>query len=88
MIRTQLLFTSQQKFVFCYSVAFLHIKPLQPRVRQEDRPMVGRDGFVPLHQNLGSRVGQAQPHESSTHKHGGSQQDGDRFGNADQGAKY
>lgn len=44
--------------------------------------------FVPSHQNLGSCVGQAQPHESATHEHGGSQQDGDCFGNADQGAKY
>lgn len=44
--------------------------------------------FVTSHQNLGSCVRQAQPHESSTHEHGGSQQDGDCFGDADQGAKY
>ena len=46
------------------------------------------DGFFPLHQDLGSCVRQAQPHESSTHQHGGGQQDGDSFGDADQGAKY
>lgn len=44
--------------------------------------------FVLSHQNLGSCVRQAQPHQSSTHEHGGSQQDGDCFGDADQGAKY
>lgn len=43
--------------------------------------------FVTSHQNLGSCVGQAQPHESSTHEHSGSQQDGDGFGDADQGAE-
>lgn len=49
----------------------------------------GRKGmaFVTSHQNLGSCVGQAQPHESSTHEHSGSQQDGDGFGDADQGTE-
>lgn len=63
-------------------------KPCSLESGRRTGPWWDEMAFAPSHQNLGSRVGQAQAHESATHKHGGSQQDGDCFGNADQGAEY
>lgn len=45
------------------------------------------DGWATSHQDLGSCVWQAQPHQPSTHEHGRGEQDRDGFGDADQGAE-
>lgn len=44
--------------------------------------------YFRLHQDLGLCVRQAQPHQPPTHEHSGGQQDGDGFGDADEGAEY
>ena len=74
--------------MFWYLTTFL-----EPGVSRGSWPRAGKGNtgwmaVFPLHQDLGSCVRQPQPHESSTHQHGGGQQDGDSFGDADQGTKY
>lgn len=40
-----------------------------------------------LHEDIGPRVWQSQPHQAATHQHRRGQQDGNRFGDANQRAK-
>ena len=75
--------SSQQGLVFWCLTTFL-----EPWVSRGSWPRAGEGStgwmaVFPLHQDLGSCVRQAQPHEPSTHQHGGGQQDGDSFGDAD-----